>query len=179
MVPFAPSPSAPLSPRLLVAVCLVFGLTLASVDHAYAGKAAPDFSLRDLNNTPQTLSQYKGKVVLVNFWATWCGPCKIEMPHLEAMYEELGTRGFVVLGISADDARSASAVKPVAMSLGLKYPVLLDKDSAVVSQYDPSKTLPYNVLVDRAGDISSVFSGYNAGDEVKVKDAVLALLGQP
>ena len=161
------------------AVGLLAGLALASVGPAHAAKAAPDFSLRDLNNTPQTLSQYKGKVVLVNFWATWCGPCKIEMPHLQAMYQELGARGLVVLGISADDARSASAVKPVSMSLGLKYPVLVDKDSAVVSQYNPSKTLPYNVLVDRAGDISSVYSGYNTGDEVKVKDAVLALLGQP
>jgi peroxiredoxin len=162
-------------PLILIVACLLGALA----PDAFAGKAAPDFSLRDLTNQTQTLSQYKGKVVLLNFWATWCGPCKVEMPHLEAMHEELGPTGLVVLGISADDARSASAVKPVAMSLGLKYPVLQDKDSAVVSQYNPSKTLPYNVLVDRAGNISSVFSGYNPGDEVKLKEAVVALLGQP
>ncbi len=164
-------------PVVLLVACAVGALMLAP--DALASKAAPDFSLRDLTNQTQTLSQYKGKVVLVNFWATWCGPCKVEMPHLEAMYEELGAKGFVVLGISADDARSSSAVKPTAISLGLKYPVLQDKDSAVVSQYNPSKTLPYNVVVDRAGNIANVFSGYNPGDEVKVKDAVVALLGQP
>lgn len=163
----------------MVAVCLAVALGSASLSPAHAGKAAPDFSLRDLSNQPQTLSQYRGKVVLVNFWATWCGPCKVEMPHLQAMYEELGSKGFVVLGISADDSRSASAVKPTAMSFGLKYPVLQDKDSAVVSQYNPSKTLPYNVVVDRLGNIANVFSGYNPGDEVKVKAAVVALLGQP
>jgi len=165
--------------RRLVPLLGLLVASLALSPTASAGKAAPDFSLRDITNKTQTLSQYKGKVVLVNFWATWCGPCKVEMPHLEAMHEELGPQGLVILGISADDSRSASAVKPVAMSLGLKYPVLLDTTSAVVSQYNPSKTLPYNVIVDKAGNIANVFSGYNAGDEVTVKAAIVALLGQP
>ncbi len=168
----------PATSRAVGALVLVAGL-VATGSASAAGKAAPDFSLRDLNNVTQTLSQYKGKVVVLDFWATWCGPCKIEIPHLQAMYTELGAKGLVVIGISADDARSSSQVKPVAMSLGITYPVLQDKDSAVVSQYDPAKTLPYTVVVDKAGNIATVFSGYNAGDEVKVQAAVTALLGQP
>lgn len=162
---------------LLTRVALGLTLLTALVGRpSEAATRAADFSLRDLNNTTQTLSQYKGKVVLVNFWATWCGPCQVEMTHLQQMYTELGAKGFVVLGISADDARSASMVKPLIQSKGLTYPILLDSQTTVVSQYNPAKTMPYNVLVDRSGNVSQVFSGYNPGDEVKVRAAVEALL---
>ena len=160
---------------------VAFGLGLVGALAVFPGRSdattrAADFSLRDLTNTTQTLSQYKGKVVLVNFWATWCGPCQVEMTHLQQMYTELGPKGFVVLGISADDARSASMVKPLVQSKGLTYPILLDSQTTVVSQYNPAKTMPYNVLVDRSGNVAQVFSGYNPGDEVKVRAAVEALL---
>lgn len=167
------------SPSVFVALALVLAALLGPVDAQAAGKAAADFSLRDLANTTQTLSQYKGKVVLLNFWATWCGPCQVEMPHLQKMYTDLGPKGFVVIGISTDDARSAAAVKPIVKSKGLTYPVLLDQQTTVVSQYNPAKTLPFNVLIDRDGNIASVFSGYNPGDEVKVRQAVEALLAAP
>ncbi|MDP2310140.1 MAG: TlpA disulfide reductase family protein [Pseudomonadota bacterium] len=144
-----------------------------------AGKAAPDFSLRDLANQAQTLSQHKGKVVLINFWATWCGPCQVEMPHLQAMARELGPKGLVLLGISADAARDASKVKPLVVSKGLTYSILLDPQTTVVAQYNPTKTLPFNVLVDRAGNIDQVFSGYNPGDEVTLRAAVEKLLAVP
>lgn len=159
--------------RLALITTLVVGVAEAS------GKTAPAFSLRDINNASQTLAQYKGKVVLLNFWATWCGPCQVEMPHLEAMYKELGPKGLVILGISADSARDASKVKPLVMAKGLTYPILLDPQTTVVAQYNPSKTLPYNVLVDRAGNIVSVHSGYNPGDEVKLKAELEALLAAP
>ncbi len=158
--------------RLLVLMVLSCSAWAA----AGAGKPAQDFTLRDTNNLNQTLSTYKGKVVLINFWATWCGPCQVEMPHLQRMYTELGPQGLVVLGISADDAKTTSMVKPLAKNKGLTYPVLLDIQSAVVTQYNPSKTLPYNVLVDRKGMVANVYSGYNPGDEVALRKAVEALL---
>ncbi|MFZ5482129.1 MAG: TlpA family protein disulfide reductase [Myxococcota bacterium] len=158
---------------LLLYVCLAAGLALAG------GKPAPDFQLRDVNNVQRSLAEHKGKVVLVNFWATWCQPCMVEMPHLEAMYKELGPRGFVVIGISADAARDASKVKPLVVQKGLTYPVLLDPQTTVVSVYNPAKTMPFNVLVDRAGTIVSQHAGYNPGDEVKLKEEVLKLLGSP
>ncbi len=155
-------------------------LAVPSVGPALAAtKAAPDFSLRDLTNQAQTLSQHKGKVVLINFWATWCGPCQVEMPHLQAMAKELGAKGLVILGISADAARDASKVKPLVVSKGLTYSILLDPQTTVVAQYNPTKTLPFNVLVDRAGNIDQVFSGYNPGDEVTLRAAVEKLLAAP
>ena len=144
---------------------------------ATAGEPAPDFSLRDINGKEVSLSSQKGKVVLVNFWATWCGPCKLEMPHLDKMDRELEAKGFEVISISTDDARAASKVKPLIKRGGYGFTVLLDKDTSVVTQYNPAKTLPYNVLIDREGTIHKVFQGYNPGDEVELRPEIEALLG--
>jgi peroxiredoxin len=147
-------------------------------EEAEAG-AAMDFSLRDLNNVSHTLSQYKGKVVVMSFWATWCGPCQVEMPHLQAMYTELGPQGLVILGISTDDARTSSQVRTIVNAKKVTYPILLDTDTAVVARYNPAKTLPYTVTVDRAGAVADQHAGYNAGDEVKLKELVVGLLAKP
>ena len=157
--------------RLSILGALLFG------GIAQAGETAPEFSLRDINGKEVSLSSYKGKVVLVNFWATWCGPCKLEMPHLDKMDREFEEKGFEVISISTDDARAASKVKPLIKRGGYGFTVLLDKDTSVVSQYNPAKTLPYNVLIDRSGGIHKVFQGYNPGDEVELRKEVEALLG--
>lgn len=158
-----------------------FGLFLAfSPGIARAlGELAPDFSLRDVDGRSLSLKSYAGNVVLVNFWATWCAPCQVEHKHLQAMYQELGPRGFVVLAVSADDARTQSQVKPLIKRNGYTFPVLLDTSTTVVSQYNPTKTLPYNVLIDRAGRIRYVHQGYNPGDEKGLRAEVEALLAEP
>ena len=157
---------------LVLAVALLF-----SALPARAGVAS-DFSLRDLNGTSHTLSQYRGKVVLLNFWATWCGPCQVEMPHLQAMATELGAQGLVVLGISTDDAKLDAAVKPLVKSKQLTYTILRDPTTAVVALYNPSKTLPFNVLVARDGSVAKVHAGYNPGDEVTLKAEIVELLAK-
>ncbi len=141
-----------------------------------SGAIAADFTLRDIDNQSVSLSQYRGKVVLMNFWATWCGPCMQEMPHLQAMYDELKDQGFVVLSLSIDDARDLSKVKPLVKAKRLSFPVLLDKETTVVSQYNPAKTLPYTVLIDRDGKVAKVHQGYNPGDEKAMREEVLRLL---
>ena len=144
-----------------------------------AGEQAADFTLRSVDGTSVSLSDYRGKVVLVNFWATWCQPCQVEMPQLQKMYGELGPQGFVVLSVSADDARSSSQVKPLIKRGGYTFPVLLDTETTVVSQYNPNKVLPYSVLVDREGRILEIFQGYKPGEEVTVRQKVVSALGAP
>jgi peroxiredoxin len=148
----------------------------AWTEPAHAAETAADFTLRDINGAEMKLSSLKGKVVVLSFWATWCGPCKEEMPHLQAMYKELESQGLVVLSISTDDARSASRVKPFIMKMGYTFPVLLDRESTVISAYNPSKTLPYTVVVDRAGNVARRTSGYNPGDETELKTFLTGLL---
>jgi peroxiredoxin len=158
-----------------MAALVLTGLLFATP--AFALDAAPDFTLRDLESNEVTLSGLKGKVVVMSFWATWCGPCKEEMPHLFEMYKKYGEQGLVILSISTDDARSASKVKPFIMKMGYTFPVLLDRESTVVGTYNPAKTLPYTVVVDRDGNVAHRATGYNPGDEAELEKLLLPLLG--
>lgn len=160
--------------RLMFVVGVVLAL---GASPSAAAEQANDFTLRDLSGSSVTLSELKGKVVVLSFWATWCGPCKEEMPHLQRMYSEHEDEGLVVLSISTDDARSASKVKPYIKKNGYTFPVLLDRDSSVIGSYNPAKTLPFTVVIDRAFEISKVTSGYNPGDETALEELVTGLLG--
>jgi cytochrome c biogenesis protein CcmG, thiol:disulfide interchange protein DsbE len=155
------------------------GLALGAAPMAFAGEKAADFTLRDLNGQSATLSQYAGKVVVMSFWATWCAPCKEEMPHLQTMYNERKDKGLVVLSISTDDARSASRVKPYIEKMGYNFPVLLDRDSTVIGSHNPSKSVPYTVVVDRKGEVVQRIAGYNPGDEAALIALVDKLLAAP
>ena len=153
----------------------VLGLSLA-LPVALA-ETAPDFALRSTENQEVKLSELKGKVVILNFWATWCGPCQVEMPHLEAMYQKYKDAGLEIVAVSADDARSASRVKPMVKSKGYTFTVLLDKETEVVAQYNPRKELPYTVIIDQQGNVIYRHAGYTAGDELKLEAKVKELLG--
>jgi len=157
-------------------ILLLTLLTLGAGD-ALAADQAPAFTLRDINGKSVSLSDHADKVVLISFWATWCVPCQAEMPHLQRFYEAYGSQGLTVLSVNTDDARSSSQVKPLVKSKGLTFPVLLDRETTVVAMYNPAKTLPYSVLLDRSGAISKVYTGYTPGDEVHVEDDIKALLG--
>ena len=133
---------------------------------------APAFSLYDLNRQLVTLSQYKGSVVLLNFWATWCEPCQLEMPHLESLYKELKERKFVVLAISVDEARTASRVKPISKRNGYTFPILLDPSHKVGDAYNPAKTLPYSVLINAKGEVVWRSESYAPGQEVEIRRRV-------
>ena len=142
-----------------------------------AADPATDFSLRDLNGDTVSLSQFEGQVVLIDFWATWCGPCKQAMPHMQDMVNDLGDQGFTVLAISTDDARDKAKVKPFIRRSRFTFPVLYDTQSEVLTTYNPGKTLPFSVLVDRQGNVANLHSGYNPGDEVALRAEIVELLG--
>ncbi len=148
--------------RLWIMAALL-ALSAGTAQSAVAPLAvAPDFTLRSMSGSNLRLKEQRGRVVLINFWATWCGPCRQEIPHLNKLYDKYRAAGFVLLGVNVDDdARNAS---DVAQKLGIKFPVLLDTDKKVSNLYDLS-TMPSTVLVDREGRVRYVHKGYLAGYE--------------
>jgi peroxiredoxin len=152
--------------------------TAGSVAHesAVTGAQASDFTLRDLDGKQVHLSDYGGKVVLLDFWATWCVPCAAELPQLEQLYDQRKGDGLVVLGIAMDGPESVAQVVPFARRYNLTFPTLLDEETRVVNVYNPKRVAPMTVLIDRRGIIARVRNGYNAGDEKLIADDVANLL---
>jgi peroxiredoxin len=140
------------------------------------GAPASDFTLRDLDGRQVRLSDYTGKVVLLDFWATWCTPCAAELPHLEALYRARRDDGLVVLGVAMDGPESVAQVTPFARRYELSFPVLLDEETRVVNLYNPKRVAPMTVLIDRRGLVARVRNGYNAGDEKLIAADVAQLL---
>ena len=120
------------------------------------GMQAEDFRLTDLEGKSQSLSQYRGKIVLVNFWATWCKPCTTEMPAMQAIYNKLRDKGFVVLAVNEleDDAKVREHIK----QYGHTFPVLMDRDNKVANQFGVFG-LPVSVFIDQEGRVQEYIKG--------------------
>jgi peroxiredoxin len=115
-------------------------------------KADLNFTLKDIAGKDVQLSRYKGQVVLLNFWATWCAPCKREIPALTALYRDYQERGFVVLGVSVDS--EVRSIKPFAREMKMNYPVLIGAGREDLSQaFGPFLGFPTSVLVARDGQV--------------------------
>jgi peroxiredoxin len=130
-----------------------------------AGAVAPDFTGRDVAGKTFRLSDSRGKVVLLDFWSTVCEPCKAEFPHLRAMYDSQRARGLLVVGIAMDGPETVADVPSFVKRFELDFPVVTDEDSRIASLYNPKKSMPMGVLVDRTGRITAVREGYTPGDE--------------
>lgn len=126
-------------------------------------KAAPDFALKDRDGKTVHLSDYKGKVVLLDFWATWCGPCKIEIPWFMEFEQQYKDKGFAVLGVSMDED-GWSAVKPYLERMKVNYRIVLGNDK-VGDQYGGVDSLPTTLLIDRQGRIAATHVGLSGGKE--------------
>jgi peroxiredoxin len=134
--------------------------TCAALAAPTPGSAAPDFTLRSADGHNLRLAEQRGQVVLVNFWASWCGPCREEMPLLDALYRKYHASGFTLLGINIDDdPRNARTVLDKAH---LSFPVLLDTDKQVSKRYELS-AMPSTVLIDRDGRVRYLNRGYRDG----------------
>jgi peroxiredoxin len=141
------------------------------------GIVATDFTTRDVDGKTVKLSDYLGKqAVLMDFWATFCEPCLAEMPHLRALHDKYRAKGFVVLAISMDGPETVADVPSFAKRNSMTFPVLLDEDSRITSIYNPKKSAPLSVLVDKTGKVTQVHEGYNPGDEVQIEEAVANVL---
>src|SRR5690349_15818665 len=138
------------------------------------GSAAPDFTLTDLNGKKVQLSTLKGKAVLVNFWATWCEPCKIEMPWLVDLQKEYGPQGLQILGVALDDS-DVKTIGQFTHKMGVNYPVLKGTD-AVADLYGGADRLPLTFYVDRSGKIVDETVGLVS--ESVIVDAIKRSLAQ-
>ena len=158
--------------RILGLLFSVFAASgLASAD--LAGQPAPDFALKSASGNNLRLSEYRGDVVMINFWATWCGPCRQEMPLLDELYTRYERVGFSLLGVNIDDD-SRRAMNMVS-ELAISFPVLFDSHKEVSKLYQVD-AMPLTVLIDREGNIRHVHHGYKPGYEQKYLDEIRALL---
>ena len=134
---------------------------------------APTFALPSRSGDTVSLAQLKGKVVMLNFWASWCGPCRQEMPLLDQMHKRYSALGFTLVGVNVDadskDAEAWLSKTPVS------FPVLFDRESKVSKLYDVS-AMPSTVFIDRQGNVRYQHKGYKAGDESEYLNQIRALL---
>lgn len=140
------------------------------------GEPAPDFALQDLDGLQHSLSDHLGQVVLLNFWATWCEPCRVEMPELQKAYVEYADQGFAVLAVNWTAVDDRSQVAPFVAELGLTFPILLDMDGRVSELYQIIG-LPSSVLIGGDGVIRALFFGPIPLDELEAELAQLLAEG--
>jgi thiol-disulfide isomerase/thioredoxin len=149
------------------------GALSAEACPADAPPAALAYTLKDMDDRPVSLADFKGKVVLLDFWATWCGPCKVEMPHLVKLYEKYKGAGFVLLGVNVDEDPKAAVA--LAERLGVTFPVLFDADKSVSRLY-ALDSMPATVLIDRDGRVRHLHRGYRDGVEATYERQVRELV---
>ena len=139
------------------------------------GKKAPAFLLKTQDGRKVSLAEYKGKAVLINFWATWCVPCKLEMPWFVDLYKQYSPQGFEILGVDEDEAKDRSQIGKFAKKIGVNYPILIG-DDAVSKAYGGVEVLPTSFYVGRNGKVVEEAAGLISRDEIEanIKKALAA-----
>lgn len=154
---------------MMFSLLLVSNLSMAD---AIKGKA-PNFTLKSVDGSNQKLSEFRGQVVLLNFWASWCGPCRQEMPLLNDLHKKYKKLGFTVMGVNVEeDSRKA---RKIVKEVGIKFPVLFDTENTVSSLYEVS-AMPSTVIIDRSGNMRYLHKGYKPGDMSAYKKWVKKLI---
>jgi thiol-disulfide isomerase/thioredoxin len=158
---------------MLVAFLLLPALTGAATP--LLGQPAPDFALRSFADQNVRLSEHLGEVVIVNFWATWCGPCRQEMPLLDEIYAKYRRAGLVLFSINIDEDRARGM--EMAQTLKVSYPVLFDERKDVSKSYQVN-AMPVTVLIGRDGLVRYISEGYKPGYEKRYTDKLRELLNE-
>jgi peroxiredoxin len=157
--------------RWLTGLCIV--LLAAETFAVGLREEAPDFTLKSLEGSNLRLEEYRGQVVLINFWASWCGPCRQEMPVLDRLHHRYEDTGFAVLGINVEG--DSGSAQEIVDKTNVTFPILLD-DGQKVSELYSLEAMPSTVVVDRDGVIRYIHRGYKPGDEAKYVEVVKELI---
>jgi cytochrome c biogenesis protein CcmG/thiol:disulfide interchange protein DsbE len=143
---------------ILAAVFGIVWLQSAKYEPLVVGKQAPDFALSDLNDKPYRLSDFRGKVVFLNFWATWCKPCREEMPSMEVLYKNFEKDGLVILAVSIDRVTTTKDIPPFVKGMNLTFPVLIDSWGQTDKPYK-RMGVPETFVIDQQGIIREIVIG--------------------
>ena len=156
-----------------VVAAIVAALALSLPALADPSGPAPQFTLAAKSGKDVSLAQYKGQVVMLNFWASWCGPCRQEMPLLETIYKKYNKLGFTMIGVNVEpDSKAADEwLKATPVS----FPILYDRDSKVSKLYEVGG-MPCTVIIDRNGNLRKLHRGYKPGDENEYLDSIRTLI---
>ena len=157
---------------VLRAATLCAVLAIAASTSASSANA-PGFALPTRDGKTLSLDSLKGQVVMLNFWASWCGPCRQEMPLLDQLYKKYSSLGFTLVGVNVE--ADSKAAEQILAQAPVSFPVLFDRENKVSKQYDVS-AMPSSVFIDRKGNIRTLHKGYKPGDEAAYTSQIRALL---
>jgi len=153
---------------------LFFGvLLLTATAICAANSEAPGFSLPDKSGELVSLQDFDGQVVLINFWASWCGPCREEMPLLEALHKRYEPLGFTMVGVNVEE--DSAAAEKFLQGTAVSFPILFDRENSVSKLYDVI-AMPSSVLVGRDGTVRYIHHGYEPGNENDYQDQIRQLV---
>ena len=159
--------------KVIAASVAALSLSLPALAGSSSGGPAPAFTLASRAGQDVSLAQYKGNVVMINFWASWCGPCRQEMPLLETIYKKYNKMGFTMLGVNVEP--DSNAANDWLKATPVSFPILYDRDSKVSKLYDVAG-MPSTVIIDRGGKVRVLHRGYKPGDENEYLDSIRTLI---
>ena len=159
--------------KVIAAIAAALSVSLPALAGSGAAAPAPAFTLASRAGQDVSLAQYKGQVVMINFWASWCGPCRQEMPLLESIYKKYNKMGFTLIGVNVEP--DSNAANEWLKATPVSFPILYDRDSKVSKLYDVAG-MPSTVIIDRSGKLRVLHRGYKAGDENEYLDSIRTLI---
>jgi len=159
--------------KVIAASVAALSLSLPVLAGSSGSGPAPAFTLASRAGQDVSLAQYKGNVVMINFWASWCGPCRQEMPLLESIYKKYNKMGFTMLGVNVEP--DSNAANEWLKATPVSFPILYDRDSKVSKLYDVGG-MPSTVIIDRSGKVRVLHRGYKPGDENEYLDSIRTLI---
>lgn len=157
----------------LIGAFLAFFPLLSHADTSKASGAADDFTLKSSTGENLKLSEQRGSVVMVNFWASWCGPCRKEMPIIDALYKKYSKYGFTVFGVNVDD-KEKNAIRTL-KKIPVDFPILFNPENSIAELYGVS-AMPTTIFIDRNGNKRYIHAGYKEGEEVIYEKIIKKLI---